>query len=58
MLCQVKNGEILVENLRPGIYTVTEQVYDQYEPQETRRVTVVSGQTAAVTFSNTLNEAI
>lgn len=49
-----KNGEILVENLRPGIYTVTEQVYDQYEPQETRRVTVVSGQTATVTFSNTL----
>lgn len=49
-----KNGEILVENLRPGIYTVTEQVYNQYEPQETRRVTVVSGQTAAVIFSNTL----
>lgn len=49
-----KNGEILVENLRPGIYTVTEQTYDQYEPQETRRVTVVSGQTATVTFSNTL----
>ncbi len=51
-----KNGEILVENLRPGIYTVTEQVYDQYEPQETRRVTVVSGQTVVVTFSNILQE--
>lgn len=49
-----KNGEIQLENLRPGIYTVTEQSYDQYEPQETRRVTVVSGQTATVTFSNTL----
>ena len=49
-----KSGEIQVENLRPGIYTVTEQSYDQYEPQETRRVTVVSGQTATVMFSNTL----
>lgn len=38
----------------PGVYTVTEQEYDRYEPQESRRVTVVSGQTATVTFSNTL----
>ena len=47
-------GEIQIENLRPGVYTVTEQSYDQYEPQETRRVTVVSGQTSTVTFNNTL----
>lgn len=48
------DGEILVENLMPGTYTVTEQGYDRYEPQETRRVTVVSGQTATVSFNNVL----
>lgn len=38
------NGEIQIDNLTPGVYTVTEQSYDKYEPQEVRRVTVVSGQ--------------
>lgn len=47
-------GEIQIDNLMPGIYTVAEQEYDRYEPQEVRRVTVVSGQTATVTFNNTL----
>lgn len=47
-------GQIQVEDLKPGIYTITEQVYDKYEPQETRRVTVVSGQTSTVTFNNVL----
>lgn len=37
-------GEIQIDNLMPGVYTVTEQDYDKYEPQESRRVTVVSGQ--------------
>lgn len=49
-----KNGEIQIDNLTPGVYTVTEQNYDRYEPQEVRRVTVVSGQTATVTFNNML----
>ena len=49
-----ENGEFLIENLMPGIYTVTEQSYDIYEPQESRQVTVVSGQTATVNFNNTL----
>ncbi len=48
------SGEILIDNLMPGTYTVTEQGYDKYEPQETRRVTVVSGQTATVSFNNVL----
>ena len=43
-----------VDNLKPGIYTVTELVENKYEPQETRRVTVVSGQTSTVTFNNVL----
>lgn len=38
----------------PGLYTVTEQNYDKYEPQESQTVTMVSGQTATVTFNNTL----
>ena len=37
-------GEIQIDNLMPGVYTVTEMDYDKYEPQESRRVTVVSGQ--------------
>ena len=47
-------GKIQVDNLMPGVYTVTEQNYDRYEPQEVRRVTVVAGQVAKVTFSNVL----
>ena len=49
-----QNGEIQIDNLKPGVYTVTEQGYDQYEPQEVRRVTVVSGRTTTVSFNNTL----
>lgn len=48
------NGEIQLDNLTPGVYTVTEQSYDKYEPQEVRRVTVVSGQVATVNFNNVL----
>ena len=47
-------GEIQIDKLTPGVYTVTEQNYDKYEPQEVRRVTVVSGQVATVSFSNVL----
>lgn len=39
-------GKFQIDNLMPGIYTVTEQAYDKYEPQETHRVTVVAGQVA------------
>ena len=47
-------GVIQVDNLKPGVYTVTETEYDKYIPQEVRRVTVVSGQVATVTFNNVL----
>lgn len=47
-------GEVQIDNLTPGTYTVTEQAYDKYEPQESRQVVVVSGRTATVTFNNTL----
>ena len=50
-------GIIQIDNLAPGVYTVTEQNYDKYEPQEVRRVTVVSGQVATVNFNNTLKRS-
>lgn len=47
-------GHIQIDNLMPGIYTVTEQSADEYNPQDSQEVTVVAGQTATVTFNNTL----
>ena len=47
------DGTVDIE-LMPGVYTVTEESIDKYEPQKVQRVTIVSGGTSAVTFSNTL----
>ena len=49
-----KDGNITVEGLFPGTYTVTEQSIDRYEPQKTQTVTIIGGKTSTVTFSNTL----
>lgn len=48
------HGEIDITDLNPGVYTVTEQAVDKYEPQATQRVTIVSGQTSTVNFNNVL----
>lgn len=48
------DGSFLIEDLRPGVYEVTEQAENKYEPQDTKRVTVVPGQTSTVTFNNVL----
>jgi LPXTG-motif cell wall-anchored protein len=48
------DGEMQIDDLRPGVYTVTEQSNDRYEPQEVRQVTVISGQVATVAFHNML----
>ena len=48
------NGEITIDNLSPGTYTVTENTADRYEAQSPKKVTVMSGQTATVSFNNTL----
>lgn len=48
------DGEMQLDDLRPGVYTVTEQSNDRYEPQEVRQVTVISGQVATVAFRNML----
>lgn len=50
----LSDGTLLIENLQPGIYEITEKTDNKYEPQETKRVTVVSGQTTTVTFNNVL----
>lgn len=47
-------GKFQLDNLMPGVYTVTEQSIDKYVPQETYRVTVVAGQVATVNFNNVL----
>lgn len=47
------DGTVDIE-LMPGVYTVTEESIDKYEPQNTQRVTIVSGGTSTVTFSNIL----
>lgn len=47
-------GEMQIDNLMPGVYTITELAVDKYEPQEVRRVTVVSGQVSTVNFNNIL----
>ena len=49
-----EDGSIQINDLKPGNYTVRETVAEKYEPQEVRSVTVVSGQTATVTFNNVL----
>ena len=48
-------GELLLQNLLPGTYTVTEQnAPERYEPQQPQTVTVTTNATAEVTFSNVL----
>lgn len=47
------DGTVDIE-LMPGVYTVTEENIDKYEPQKTQRITIVSGNTSTVTFSNVL----
>ena len=49
-------GEILLEDLLPGTYTVTEETTDLYEPQKAQSVTVAYGKTAEVSFRNTLKK--
>lgn len=47
------DGTVDIE-LMPGVYTVTEQSIDKYVPQNVQRVTIVSGGTSNVIFSNVL----
>lgn len=49
-------GEVQIDNLQPGEYTVTEQMAGDYVPQEPQKVTVQAGQTATVSFNNSLQK--
>ena len=49
-----ENGNLTVEGLFPGTYTITEQSMDKYEPQETQTITLIGGKTTTVNFNNTL----
>ena len=49
-------GQVTVKNLKPGTYTVTEEKIDKYVPQDSKTVTVLSNQTATVTFNNVLKK--
>ena len=49
-----ENGNLIVEGLFPGTYTITEQSIDKYEPQETQTITLIGGKTTTVNFNNTL----
>ena len=49
-----ENGNLTVEGLFPGTYTITEQSIDKYEPQETQTITLIGGKTTTVNFNNTL----
>ena len=49
-------GGITADNLAPGEYTVTEETPEEYAEREAQHITVVSGQTATVSFNNTLKK--
>ena len=49
-------GSITADNLVPGEYTVTEETPEEYAEREVQNITVASGQTATVSFNNTLKK--
>ena len=49
-----EKGELSVNNLTPGTYTVTEQTISKYVPQKPQTVEIIGGKTATVTFANEL----
>ncbi|MDR1891685.1 MAG: amidase domain-containing protein, partial [Oscillospiraceae bacterium] len=51
-----QNGELLIEELLPGTYTVTEGTVDRYVTPQSQTVTVQAAQTAIVNFSNVLKK--
>ena len=51
-----ESGEIVLKDLIPGTYTVTESADDRYEKQDPQNVYVEDGKVAAVTFRNVLKK--
>ena len=50
-----ENGEVLVESLAPGEYTITEASYSKYKAQQPQTVIVENGKTAVAQFHNEMN---
>ncbi len=50
------NGEIQIDNLKPGDYTITDLSEDRYVPQDSKTVTIQAGQVTTVEFSNILKK--
>lgn len=50
------NGEITISDLKPGTYVIAENVPEAYEPQTSKSINVVAGQTASVNFNNVLKK--
>lgn len=50
-----ENGEILLEGLTPGEYTITEASYSKYKAQQPKTVIVENGKTAVAQFHNEMN---
>lgn len=50
-----ENGEVLVEGLAPGEYTITEASYSKYKAQQPQTVIVENGKTAVAQFHNEMN---
>ena len=50
-----ENGEILLEGLTPGEYTITEASYSKYKAQQPQTVIVENGKTAVAQFYNEMN---
>lgn len=50
-----ENGEIFLEGLTPGEYTITETSYEQYKAQQPQTVIVENGKTAVAQFHNEMN---
>ena len=54
---QTENGgQIQIDNLIPGVYTVTELTEEKYVPQDVQHITVIPGQITTVNFSNALKK--
>lgn len=50
-----ENGEVLVKDLAPGEYTITEASYSKYKAQQPQTVIVENGKTAVAQFHNEMN---
>ena len=49
-------GELLIDKLKPGTYTVTEESIDKYVPQKSKTVTVKPNETTEISFDNILKK--